>query len=288
MRVLIAFLLVISAATPAAAASSALLTEFQTADYRDVNRLRSLLNKFANDIGANPKNASAEELLMATDMASCLWNVSKSADEQKTIAQLGYKWAQELYDRDPKDTAALYFMSLNLLLYSQSKGVLDTLFSLQKVKQYTEKAHAADPRFLYSSPGIALGALYLFAPGFPVAFGDVDKAEAYLREAAKNEPRQTTALVILGAVYAKKGETQRALEAFEKVKKIPGWNKPTTAYDKDMDFWWHVDQIRALRAIRMLKNGDAPKNVFEMVDKATRDIQGSYLPQALEAERTRP
>lgn len=269
------------------AGDSALLKEFQSADYRDVKKLRGLLNKFANDIGATPKNASSEELLMAADMASCLWNVSDSAEEQKTVAQLGYKWAQELYARTPNDTAAIYFMSLNLLLYSQSKGVLDTLFSLQKVKQYAERAHATDPRFLYSSPGIALGALYLFAPGFPVAFGDVDKAEAYLIEAAKNEPRNTTALAILGAVYAKKGETQKALEAFEAVRKVPGWNKPTTAYDKDMDFWWHIDQIRALRAIRMLKKGEAPKNVFEMVDKSTRDIQGSYLPQALEAERAR-
>lgn len=287
MRILAILLMIGGLAGPAWAGDSALLKEFQSADYRDVKKLRILLNKFANDIGASPKQASAEELLMAADMASCLWNVSDSAEEQKAVAQLGYQWAQELYARNPNDTSAIYFMSLNLLLYAQSKGVLDTLFSLQKVKQFAERAHAKDPKFLYNSPGIALGALYLFAPGFPVAFGDVDKAEAYLLEAVKNEPRNTTALTILGAVYAKKGETQKALEAFERVRKVPGWEKPSSAYDKDMDFWWHVDQIRALRAIRMLKKGEAPKNVFEMVDKATRDIQGTYLPQALEAERAR-
>lgn len=287
MHVLIGLLLLLGVPAAALAADSALFKEFQTADYRDAGKLRALLMKFADDIGANPKKASSAELLMAADMASCLWNVSQSPEEQRAVAQLGYKWAQELYARNPNDTSAIYFMSLNLLLYSQSKGVLDTLFSLQKVKQLAERAHATDPRFLYSSPGIALGALYLFAPGFPVAFGDVDKAEAYLLEAVKNEPRQTTALVILGAVYAKKGDTKKALETFERVRKVPGWNKPTTAYDKDMDFWWHVDQIRALRAIRMLKSGEASKNVFEMVDRATRDIHDSYLPRALEAERAK-
>lgn len=274
--------------TPAPlAAASSLLAEFQRADYRDVTKLRGLFYRFAKDIGANPKTVSTEELFYAADVASCLWNVTKDPEEQKAVAQLGYKWALELYARDEASVDAIYFSGLNLLLYSQSKGVLDTLFSLQKVKQLIEKAYAKDPRFLYSSPGIGLGALYLFAPGFPVAFGDLDKAEQYLLEAAKHEPKQTTALVILGGVYAKKGDARKAAEAFEKVRRIPGWTSPTTVYEKDMDFWWHIDQIRAIKALAVLKRGGDVREAFEIVDRATREIDDTYLPRALAAEKAK-
>ena len=37
---------------------------------------------------------------------------------------------------------------------------------------------------------------------------------------------------------------------WRKVRKIAPWNNPTTMIDKDMDFWWHADQIRAVRAVR--------------------------------------
>jgi tetratricopeptide (TPR) repeat protein len=276
-------------AAPAAQADEAeLLAAYKAADYRDTDKLHDLFFRFAADINARGKQASTEELLYATDMASCLWNVTQAPDEQKKVAELGVKMAQVLLERDAKSVDATYLMGLNLLLYAQSKGVLDTLFALQKVKGYMEAARELNPRYLYSSPSIGLGALYMFAPGFPVAFGDSEKAGKYFLEAAKAEPRQTTPWLLLGAVYAKQGDAARSLESFKKVRKVAPWTNPATMIEKDMDFWWYADQIRAVRAIRVLEGGQADvRQAFAIVDSASRDITDKYLPRALQAELAR-
>lgn len=278
-------LLTVFAAPPVQADEAELIAAYKASDYRDIAKLRSLFYRFVSDINTRGKQASSEQLLYAADMASCLWNVAETPEEQKKVAELGYKLAQVLVERDPKSVDATYLLGLNLLLYAQSKGVLDTLFVLQRVKGHMEAAHAMNPRYLYSSPSIGLGALYLFAPGFPVAFGDPEKAGRFLLDASKNEPRQTTSWLLLGAVYAKQADSVRALEAFRKVRKVAPWTAPATMIEKDMDFWWHVDQIRALRAIRVLEDGEAnPRKAFDIVDAASRDLKITYLPKALQAE----
>jgi tetratricopeptide (TPR) repeat protein len=282
------FVSVIFPSAPVFAAGNAtLMEEFRKADYRDINKLRILLNRFAADIGNNPEAASTEELIFATDIASCLWNVTHAPGEQEKVAKLGYQWAQVLYKRESQNTSAIYFAGLNMLLYSQSKGVLDTLFALREVKKYFDAAYQKEPDFLHSSPPIGLGALYLFAPGFPIAFGDIDKAEQYLLEAVRQSPKNTTALVLLGAVYAKKGDRTVSLAAFRKVQKVPAWRNPSTVWEKDMDFWWHIDQIRALQAIRAYEAGEDSKKIFELVDNAVRNIKEPDLVKALANERAK-
>ncbi len=260
----------------------ALLREFAAADYRDLDRLRAMLSRFEAHIHDHKGDVSGDVLVYAASMASCLWNVTASAEEQKRISELGYQWAKLLYAREPQRIDAGYFMALNLFMYASSRGILDTLFALRDVRKYADETYAKDKAYFHHSAGILLGALYHDAPGFPIAFGDAAKGITYLEEAIRTEPKQTTAIMLYAGILAEKGDRQGTEAALRKILAIPGWKNPRTMIEKDMDFWWHVDRIRAARGLQALQEGTALGDLRPLLEAAPRRIKGASLVAALQ------
>ena len=94
---------------------------------------------------------------------------------------------------------------------------------MSKVKQAKadlEKALAIDPNALQGSAYTSLGALYDRVPGWPIGFGDADKAEALLKQALQLNPNGIDSLYFWGDhLYRQKRYTearaalQKALQA---------------------------------------------------------------------------
>lgn len=251
-------------------------------NYRDLKDLRAAFERFAGEIGEDPMKAATGDLEVASDVATCLWNVSPDAEDQKRLTGYGFKWAREIYDRDPDGVFGLYFMALNQLQFATSRGVLDTLFVLSKVRDLAEKAYGKEKGFFYSSPPILLGALYGNVPGFPLSFGDSKLSEKYLKEAVASEPLQTTALALYAHFLFKEDRSGEACGLLRKLREIRPWENPKGLFEKDMDFWWHVDQIRAIRALKAQEAGMSAGDLGDLLDKAPRQITESDLPKAVE------
>ena len=72
--------------------------------------------------------------------------------------------------------------------YAGAKGGLGALALAKASKADLEQALKLDPRALQGSAYTSLGALYYSVPGWPVGFGDDEKAEELLKQALVQNP----------------------------------------------------------------------------------------------------
>ncbi|AIN58917.1 tetratricopeptide repeat protein [Pseudomonas soli] len=72
--------------------------------------------------------------------------------------------------------------------WAGATGGLGALGKVKAARASLEKALALDPKALQGSAYTSLGALYDRVPGWPLGFGDQDKAEAMLRQALAINP----------------------------------------------------------------------------------------------------
>lgn len=72
--------------------------------------------------------------------------------------------------------------------WAGATGGLSALGKVKAAKASLEKAIALDPQALQGSAYTSLGTLYDQVPGWPIGFGDDDKADTLLRQALKINP----------------------------------------------------------------------------------------------------
>ncbi len=77
------------------------------------------------------------------------------------------------------------------IILSTDAGIVKGMSALGKVKkakELFEQSLALDPYAMNGSAHTSLGSLYYQVPGWPIAFGDDDKAETHLKMAIKMNP----------------------------------------------------------------------------------------------------
>ncbi|WKE67500.1 hypothetical protein PVT67_13565 [Gallaecimonas kandeliae] len=72
--------------------------------------------------------------------------------------------------------------------YAGARGGLGALKYVKEAKKELEQAIKLDPNALQGSAYTSLGSLYYQVPGWPIGFGDDDKAEANLKKALAINP----------------------------------------------------------------------------------------------------
>jgi tetratricopeptide (TPR) repeat protein len=99
--------------------------------------------------------------------------------------------------------------------WAGAQGGLGALSKVKDAKADLEKALALDPKALQGSAYTSLGALYDRVPGWPIGFGDSDKAEQLLKQALQMNPNGIDSLYFWGDhLYRQKryGESRAALQ----------------------------------------------------------------------------
>ncbi|MDF3932543.1 tetratricopeptide repeat protein [Pseudomonas citronellolis] len=112
----------------------------------------------------------------------------------------------------------------NGIVTSSWAGAVGGLGALGKVKDARaslEKAVQLDPGALQGSAYTSLGALYDRVPGWPIGFGDADKAEAMLRKALQLNPTGIDGLYFWGDHLYRQGRYDEARAALEKARQAP-------------------------------------------------------------------
>ncbi|POF43832.1 hypothetical protein B0D71_03275 [Pseudomonas laurylsulfativorans] len=82
--------------------------------------------------------------------------------------------------------------------WAGAQGGLGALSKVKDAKADLEKALALDPKALQGSAYTSLGALYDRVPGWPIGFGDSDKAEQLLKMALQMNPNGIDSLYFWG------------------------------------------------------------------------------------------
>ncbi|WP_202884381.1 hypothetical protein [Halomonas sp. YLGW01] len=94
-----------------------------------------------------------------------------------------------------------------------AKGGLGALSLVKAARDDLETALDLDPTALEGSAYTSLGALYYQVPGWPLAFGDDDKAEWHLRQALKFNPDGIDSLYFWGDYLHQQGRDAEARQA---------------------------------------------------------------------------
>jgi len=97
-----------------------------------------------------------------------------------------------------------------------------TALSLAKDARATlEQAARIDPNVLHGAVPTTLGALYYLVPGFPLSFGDDDKAREYLKEGLAMNPDGLDSSFFYGDFLFRQDEFKNAETVLERALRTP-------------------------------------------------------------------
>lgn len=252
-------------------------------NFRNIKSMREFFETMVNKLGDHPQTDNLELLVCASEVANLLWNVAPTREEEMRISLFGYRWASKAKEISPERYDIIYLNAVNLLMYSYSRGVVESLKFLDEIKRNAEKVYQKAPDFLEYSPAILLGALYAEAPWFPIAFGNVEKAEKFFQEAIEKAPKNTTGYIFLARLYFRTGKPEKGALYLKKLLEIPHRKSRKTIGEKDLDFWWHVDKVRTILALKGYKEKLSNTEIANIIDSGPRTIKGENLEEILKS-----
>jgi tetratricopeptide (TPR) repeat protein len=97
-------------------------------------------------------------------------------------------------------------------------GGLGALGKVKKARRLLEEAERIEPEALDGSVFTSLGSLYYRVPGWPIGFGDDDKAEAYLKKALAVNPDGIDPNYFYGDFLIDQGRPAEAIPYLEKAR----------------------------------------------------------------------
>lgn len=131
------------------------------------------------------------------------------------------KQAQQAVAAEPNAAELQIWNGIILSTYAGAKGGLGALGLVKEAKASLEQGLALDPRALSGSAYTSLGSLYYQVPGWPVGFGDDEKAEAMLKQALAINPDGIDPNYFYGDYLARAKRFEEAKAALEKALQAP-------------------------------------------------------------------
>ena len=143
---------------------------------------------------------------------------NKAREKQfKHLAEMA-KNTQELH---PNDAEVLVWEAIILSSYAGEKGGLGALSLVKQAKGLLEQAEKIDATVLDGSVYTSLGSLYYQVPGWPLGFGDGDKAEVYLKKALSIAPNDIDANFFYGDFLFEESDYGQAIQVLKKALNAP-------------------------------------------------------------------
>jgi tetratricopeptide (TPR) repeat protein len=142
------------------------------------------------------------------------------AQREASFAALAEQ-AAKLRQTHPAEAPYLVWEGIIRATYAGARGGLGALGEAKKARALFEQSIALDPTALAGSAYTSLGSLYYQVPGWPIGFGDDDKAEALLRKGLEVDPQGIDANFFWGDFLLDQDRYDEALAAFEKAGAAP-------------------------------------------------------------------
>ena len=127
--------------------------------------------------------------------------------------------AEKFVQQNPGRAEALIWEAIIESSYAGAKGGLGALGLCKEARGNLEAALKLNPNALDGSAYTSLGTLYYKVPGFPVGFGDHDKARKLLRKALEINPQGIDPNYFYGEFLYEEGEYAQALQYLDKAAK---------------------------------------------------------------------
>ncbi|WP_017516373.1 tetratricopeptide repeat protein [Pseudomonas nitroreducens] len=143
-------------------------------------------------------------------------------EEQRAAAFEKLASDAEAFTREqPQAAEAWIWNGIVTSSWAGATGGLGALGKVKAARASLEKALALDPNALQGSAYTSLGALYDRVPGWPIGFGDSDKADEMLRKALRLNPEGIDSNYFWGDHLYRQGHYVEARAALQKALQAP-------------------------------------------------------------------
>jgi tetratricopeptide (TPR) repeat protein len=167
---------------------------------------------------------------------------SESANKEASYSSL-LKDTQTLVKKYPQAVEPMIWKALIILTSAEFESPFTALDSVNTAKKILEKAIQQQPNTLDGVAFVILGTLYYMTPGWPISFGDEDRAEELLKQGLVINPQSIDAHYFYADYLLSRDETKKAQKYLRLALKIP--NRPEQQY---------ADNQLKQEALTVLKN----------------------------------
>lgn len=143
-----------------------------------------------------------------------------SGEQERAFAALSAQ-ADGALSRYPDSAAVLIWHGIIVASHAGAKGGLGALGLAKDARKDFEAALKRDPQALSGSAYTSLGSLYYQVPGWPIGFGDKDKARDYLKQGLALNPDGIDANYFYGDFLYRNGDLDGAERALRKALQAP-------------------------------------------------------------------
>jgi len=168
---------------------------------------------------ANDLKSSDELLQLQHEWAHINYDVSDAQKEAafEALDAKAHAWSAEYADK----AEPLIWEAIIKSTYAGAKGGLGALSLMEEARDLLLKAEKMDAKALNGSIYTSLGSFYYMTPGWPIGFGDDDKAEEYLDKALVMAPDDMDANYFAGDYWLEEHKYKKAAEYLQKVIDLP-------------------------------------------------------------------
>lgn len=192
-------------------------------NHRSIKTIRRFCLMLALAAGASPALPSegVDEAVVALQQE---WEVIRYQTPEKArekhFEALAAK-ARQLAEAHAGRAEPLVWEGIILSSWAGEKGGLGALGLVKQARARYEQAIAIEPEALDGSAYNSLGVLYYKVPGWPLGFGDKDKARELLQKALAINPQGIDPNYFYAEYLIETGESAQAVAYLEQVLKAP-------------------------------------------------------------------
>jgi tetratricopeptide (TPR) repeat protein len=159
----------------------------------------------------------AQLLAIQSDWANANYSIADSGQKKAAFASLASR-AEQFAQAHPTRAEALIWQGIVLSSYAGAKGGLGALGLVNQSRDKLEQALKLEPEALEGSAHTSLGTLYYKVPGFPLGFGDEQKAKQLLESALKINPNGIDPNYLYGDYLFEQGKYADAVAHLNKAR----------------------------------------------------------------------
>ncbi|HFQ5401216.1 TPA: tetratricopeptide repeat protein [Vibrio vulnificus] len=141
--------------------------------------------------------------------AVCQYQVEDEAQKIKCLENL-IMHNTAMLQQMPDNPELTVWLAINKASLAGAQGGLGALSLAKEAKALLEKVIATAPNTLDGSAYTSLGSLYYKVPGWPLGFGDDEKAEEMLKKALEINPKGIDPNYFYGDFLAEDGRSKEA------------------------------------------------------------------------------
>ncbi len=204
--------------------------------------LISVLISFSSLVLAN---SAIEQPLYEIQKQWAIIKYQTPENQQEKAYKILANKAHILSTKNPKQAEPLIWEAIILSTLAGSEGGLGALSSVKQAKTLLEKSLEVNPTALNSGAYTSLGALYYQVPGWPISFGDDDKARENLEIAITKNPTSIDANFFYAEFLSDQDEVKKAMQFYNKALNAPArLNRPLADKGRKEEIFQAIKKIQ--------------------------------------------